>query len=117
MMTSMFVLSLLSSASAFRVGQINMMSAPKPVKVGLVGGGTVGGGIVEILSRKAAFASRLRRRPADGKGRRRRDPNKPRDWTVPAGCEITSDVSDVVDDPTIDIVVEVMGGTTSLRRW
>ena len=111
MMTSMFVLSLLSSASAFRVGQINMMSAPKPVKVGLVGGGTVGGGIVEILSRKADFCKSSLGVDLQIAKVVVGNPNKERDWTVPAGCEITSDVSDVVDDPTIDIVVEVMGGT------
>ena len=31
---------------------------------------------------------------------------------MPAGCEVTTDVNAVLDDPDVDIVVEVMGGTT-----
>ena len=41
-----------------------------------------------------------------------RDAKKPRDWALPAGCSITEESDDVLKDDDIDIVVEVMGGTT-----
>ena len=41
-----------------------------------------------------------------------RDASKPRDFTVPDGCEITTDFDSILEDETIDVVVEVMGGTT-----
>jgi homoserine dehydrogenase len=91
------------------------MAAPKTVKLGLVGGGTVGGGIVEILSRKAQFVETLGvkveiARVVVG------NVDKKRDWAVPAGCEITADPNAVLNDPDIDIVVEVMGGTTLAKE-
>jgi homoserine dehydrogenase len=84
----------------------------KPVKVGMVGGGTVGGGIVEILTKKADFVKDSLGVDLQFKSVVVGSPDKPRDWSVPDGCTITSDVNAVLDDPEIDIVVEVMGGTT-----
>jgi len=89
-----------------------MMAAPKVVKLGLIGGGTVGGGIVEILSSKADFVSSALGVDAQITKIVVGNIDKPRDFTVPAGCEITSDPNTVLEDPEIDVVVEVMGGTT-----
>jgi len=89
-----------------------MMAAIKPVKVGLVGGGTVGGGIVEILTRKSAFTKAALNVDLQVVKVVVGNPNRERDWAVPAGCTISGDVNDVLEDPDIDIVVEVMGGTT-----
>jgi len=44
------------------------------------------------------------------------NPDKPRDWTVPDGCTITGNPDDVITDPEVDIVVEVMGGTTLAKE-
>merc|ERR1712238_473026 len=41
-----------------------------------------------------------------------RDSSKSRDFEIPDGCEITENTSDVLNDDEIDVVVEVMGGTT-----
>ena len=41
-----------------------------------------------------------------------RDLSKSRDFTTPQGCVVTDDLNDVINDPEIDTVVEVMGGTT-----
>ena len=41
-----------------------------------------------------------------------RDAGKERDWTLPPGCVVTEDYEAVLADPSIDLVVEVMGGTT-----
>lgn len=83
----------------------------KTVNIGVVGGGTVGGGIVEILTGKSEFCKKAL--GVDLKFRKIcvRDASKPRDFNVPSGCEIVSDVNAVLDDPEISMVVEVMGGT------
>ena len=85
-------------------------------KVGIFGGGTVGGGIVEILNSKSDHFQQL----TDGtKIEVRkicvRDASKPRDFTVPEGTEIVTDYDAILDDPEIDMVVEVMGGTTDAK--
>ena len=40
-----------------------------------------------------------------------RDAGRQRDFTVPDGCAIVTDVSEVLDDEAVELVVEVMGGT------
>jgi len=80
--------------------------------LGMVGGGTVGGGIVEILSSKADFVKSALGVDVQVKNVVVGNPDKPRDWTVPPGCTVTADVDAVINDPEVDIVVEVMGGTT-----
>ena len=66
-------------------------------KVGIVGGGTVGGGIVEILERR-----REQLLAATGgvvleiKAVVVRDATKARDWTTPPGCVVTEDLEAVL---------------------
>jgi len=85
------------------------------VNIGLVGGGTVGGGVLAGLHRNGdLLASRLGlslnvARVAV------RDPRKPRAVALPAGV-ITGDWKQVVDDPSVHIVTELMGGTTTARQ-
>jgi len=44
-----------------------------------------------------------------------RDASKKRDFEIPAGCEITDKYDDILKDDSIDMVVEVMGGTTDAK--
>jgi homoserine dehydrogenase len=85
---------------------------PRTVTVGLVGGGTVGGGIIEILRQNAdsirASVGVEFRFPTIVVS----DASKSRDFELPAGCRLSTSVDDVLDDPTVDVVIEVMGGTT-----
>ena len=84
--------------------------AARTVTLGIVGGGTVGGGIVEILGGKSAQLEAL---GLDVKISKVcvRDPSKPRDFKLPQGCAVVGDAKAILDDPEVDIVVEVMGGT------
>ena len=91
-------------------------SALRAVKVGLVGGGTVGGGIVEILKRKDGFVKDKLGVDLQVAKVVVGNVNKDRDWEAPPGCVISGDPNDVLDDAGIDIVVEVMGGTTLARE-
>jgi homoserine dehydrogenase len=83
--------------------------------IGLIGCGNVGSGVAKLLleqpERMAARAGRrleLRRVVV-------RDLHKPRAVTLPPGL-VTTDVHDVLKDPQIQIVVEVVGGVDYARR-
>ena len=88
------------------------LSSKNVVTIGIVGGGTVGGGICEILSQKESYLTQLTDSTIKVKTICVRDKSKPRDFEVPSGCYITEDSSIILNDDEIDIVVEVMGGTT-----
>jgi homoserine dehydrogenase len=77
--------------------------------IGLIGCGNVGSGVAKLLlehpERMTARAGRrleLRRIVV-------RDLHKPREVALPAGM-LTTEVRDVLNDPDIHIVVEVVGG-------
>ena len=83
----------------------------KPIRVGLLGIGTVGGGTWEVLNRNADEIQRRAGRPiqitqvaerADELARRK----------VGNRARILGDAFEVVRSPEIDIVVELIGGTT-----
>ncbi len=84
------------------------------VHLGLIGGGTVGGGVIRALRRNGSLmASRLGvalsiRRVAV------RSLKKSRDLGLPKGV-LTDDWRSVVEDPEVQIVVELAGGTTTAR--
>lgn len=84
------------------------------VTLGLVGGGTVGGGVWQAIRRNGALmASRLGVELKIAKIAVR-DPKKARHADIP-GTVLTSDWRELVADPSIQIVVELMGGTTTAR--
>ncbi len=85
----------------------------KPVNVGIVGLGTVGGGAFNLLRDNAAEISRRTGRDivVSHVGARRDMPKYDLSST-----RVSRDIFDVVNDPAIDIVVEVIGGTTVARE-
>ena len=86
----------------------------RQVNLGIVGGGTVGGGVFQAIQRNGALmASRL------GVGLRVvrmavRDVKKKRTVRIPRSL-LTTDWEAVVNDPRVNLVVELMGGTTTAR--
>ena len=76
----------------------------------------MGGGIVEIIEqRRAQLEAATGGVGLQVKSVVVRDKNKPRDWALPPGCSITESFDDVLEDDEIDIVIEVIGGTTLAR--
>lgn len=76
----------------------------------------MGGGIVEILESKKAYLNQVTRgNEIEIAKLCVRDLAKPRDFTLPAGCQLTSSYDDILNDDSIDMVVEVMGGTTDAK--
>ena len=89
------------------------MSAYPPVKVGLLGLGTVGGGVTRVLARNAEEISRRAGREivithAAAK-------NLDTTTANTAGMKLTGEALEVVDDPEVSIIVELMGGYEPAR--
>lgn len=90
---------------------IDPLSSPgmNTIGIGLLGAGTVGGTLIHRLVHEgAAIAAKT---GLDLQVRRVavRDPEKRRELDIPIDV-ITTDAAGLIDDPTVDLVVEVMGG-------
>ncbi|MBD3669268.1 MAG: homoserine dehydrogenase [Gammaproteobacteria bacterium] len=81
----------------------------KPVNVGLLGLGTVGGGTVNVLKRNGEEIARRAGRGIEIVHASARDLNKPRICDT-AGMQLTNDANEVVDNPEVQVVVELIGG-------
>ena len=87
----------------------------RKVNIGLVGCGTVGSGVVQALARNGSLmGSRLGVKFSLSKVAVR-NPRKARAARL-AKRLVTDDWESLVRDPKIDIVVELMGGTTTARK-
>ncbi len=87
----------------------------RQVNLGIIGGGTVGGGVYQAVQRNGALmASRLgvSLRVA---GMAVRDLKKKRAVAIPRSL-LTTDWAAVVNNPKMDLIVELMGGTTTARN-
>ncbi|QVL49346.1 MAG: homoserine dehydrogenase [Thiocapsa sp.] len=82
----------------------------EPVKVGLLGLGTVGGGTVTVLSRNAVEIARRAGRGIEISHAAARDYDPERIHGLEAIGRIGSDAFAVVEDPEVRIVVELIGG-------
>ena len=81
----------------------------KPINVGLLGIGTVGGGTFNVLARNEAEITRRAGRPI--RITKVADKNLELARQVTAGrAQVTDDAFAVVADPEIDIVIELIGG-------
>src|SRR5450631_4191743 len=81
----------------------------KPINVGLLGIGTVGGGTFTVLQRNAEEITRRAGRPIRITVVADRDLELAKKVTKGA-CRLTDDAFSVVSDPEVDIVVELIGG-------
>ena len=82
----------------------------KPVKVGLLGLGTVGGGTVSVLTRNAAEIARRAGRGIVISHAAAKDYNADAIQGLDQVGRITDDAFAVVNDPEVDIVIELIGG-------
>ena len=86
----------------------------KPINVGLLGLGTVGGGTLTVLRRNAEEITRRAGREIRVIRAAVRNLDKAR--ALAGDLPLTTNPFDVVDDPAIDIVVELIGGLEPARE-
>ncbi|WP_428423595.1 homoserine dehydrogenase [Methylibium sp.] len=87
----------------------------KPIQVGLLGAGVVASGVVQVLQRNRAEIQRRAGRGIEVAAVAARDVTKAR---ASLGSEVvlTEDFDALVRRPDIDVIVEVIGGTTRARE-
>lgn len=81
----------------------------KIIYIGLLGIGTVGSGVVEVLHRNASTIERRVGVPVKIKTILEKNPERAKSIAT-YGAAITTDINDILNDKEIDIVIELIGG-------
>jgi homoserine dehydrogenase len=87
----------------------------KPINVGLLGIGTVGGGTYAVLKRNAEEIARRAGRPIQVSVVADRNLDRTHRLTD-GSCRVTDDPVAVVCDPDVDIIVELIGGDSVAKE-
>ncbi len=96
-------------------GESMSKGSEKPLRIGLAGFGTVGGGLVRLLRENADVIRRRAGRDVVLTRVLVRNPAKARDTALPDGVALTTDYRELTDDPQIDVLVELIGGIDHAR--
>ena len=86
----------------------------QPLRIGMIGLGTVGSGAARLIQHEAERMQRRAGRPIELRAVAVRDPAKPRPIEIPAE-RLTTDPMSVVNCDDIDLVVELIGGIEPAR--
>ena len=86
----------------------------KPVKIGIIGLGTVGGGTVNVLKRNAEEIARRAGRQIVITRASAKDLSKQRICDT-QGIALTTDPYEIINDPEIEIVLELIGGAGAVK--
>ena len=89
----------------------------KPINVGLLGLGTVGAGVASVLFSHRDELEEKIGAPVVLRAVVDQDLTSPRKGLTLSELPMTTDASKVLDDPEIDIVVELIGGLEPARRF
>jgi homoserine dehydrogenase len=92
------------------------MTSKKSINVGIIGFGTVGTGTARILLENAELIKRRLGAPVVLKKISDLDIKKDRGLKLP-GVQLTTNVQDVLADPDIDVVVELIGGYKPAKEF
>lgn len=87
------------------------MADHPPLTLGIAGFGTVGSGLLRILENNREEILARTGREIRVRGVLVRDASRPRACPLPEGAFLTTRVEDLLDDPEVDVVVELIGGT------
>ncbi|MEA5091917.1 Homoserine dehydrogenase [bioreactor metagenome] len=85
------------------------------VKIGLLGAGTVGGGVILVLKNNAKEIEKRVGVPVRIVKVFTRSPEKVTE--LDAGLVVTNNVDDILDDPEIDIVIELIGREDPAKEY
>jgi len=86
------------------------------IAVGLIGFGTVGAGVAKVLISNAQIIQRRLGVPLELVTVADRDLATDRGMSLPPGT-LTTNAQDILDDPQIDIVIELIGGENPAKRF
>jgi homoserine dehydrogenase len=86
------------------------------IRIGLLGLGTVGTGVLRIVQEHSADLERQVGSPLEVVKVLVRDKAKPRNIAI-ANEILTEDAYAIINDPSIDIVIEVIGGTNVAKQY
>jgi homoserine dehydrogenase len=86
------------------------------IGIGIIGFGTVGSGVVKLLTRNRDVLARRVGVPLDLIKVADVDVARDRGVTLPSGT-LTANASEVIAHPDVDIVVELIGGTDPAKRF
>ncbi|MHC5067324.1 MAG: homoserine dehydrogenase, partial [Planctomycetota bacterium] len=86
----------------------------KSYAIGLVGWGTVGGGVIDIINRDAALISQRCGLDLHIKAIVTRSPERAREQER-GGATLSSDLDTILNDPEIETVIHLVGGTTAAK--
>ena len=86
------------------------MATDSRINIGLMGLGVVGGGVASALLQDPSPVTSRVGRPVHLRRVLVRDRSRARDVSVPSEI-LTTNAEDILDDPEIDILIEVMGGS------
>ena len=86
----------------------------KPVKIGIIGLGTVGGGTVNVLKRNAEEIARRAGRQIVITSASAKDLSKQRICDT-TGISLSQDPYEIINDPDIEIVLELIGGAGAVK--
>ena len=92
------------------------MGKKESIGIGLMGLGVVGSGVAKTLLEKSNAIAQQVGCPLEIKRVLVRDPSKKRAIDIPHNL-VTTDPSRILNDPEIDIVIEVIGGETEAFRF
>lgn len=87
----------------------------KPIKIGLLGAGTVGSGVLQVLRENAKEVALKAGTPVEIKSVLVRDTKKARPYMD--GLIVTDKIEDILEDAEIKIVVELVGGLHPAREY
>ena len=100
-----------ASAEARRAGR-----APREIRAGLIGFGTIGTGVVKLLQRRRAAIDAMLGAPLRLVRIADIDTRRDRGVKLPAGM-LVDDAARVLEADDIDVVIELMGGYEPARRF
>lgn len=91
---------------------MSLASSPRVIEIGLAGLGNVGAGVFKNLEKNRALIAKRTGAEIRVKRVAVRDLGRKRDVEVPAAA-LTTDWRELVNDPAIPVIVELIGGTTT----
>ncbi|MCG8529630.1 MAG: homoserine dehydrogenase [Desulfovibrionales bacterium] len=92
------------------------MPRNKPLVLAIAGFGTVGSGLLTVIKENRDSIIERTGREIVVKSVLVRDLSKPRAADLPEGCVLTDDPSVLLNDPEVDVLVELIGGISAAKN-